>query len=189
MIAFNEFTNDVVKLKDTPWGTPAGVWDEVDELEMGNWLTRQHWLPSMPRGTLEEAVAMVAKRHRFHPVREQLEALRGKWDGTKRLGTWLRPGMGAPGSDAGLRFTGKWVLRLGIILMGLKVQTAFFGAAMAAPAATPTAAPVATAAAVPAPEEELADDEELPVLIEMPPLSKQMPLPTRATRPLALAGV
>lgn len=90
VIAFNEFTNDVVKLKDTPWGTPAGVWDEVDELEMGNWLTRQHWLPSMPRGTLEEAVAMVAKRHRFHPVREQLEALRGKWDGTKRLGTWLR---------------------------------------------------------------------------------------------------
>jgi uncharacterized integral membrane protein (TIGR00698 family) len=28
---------------------------------------------------------------------------------------------------AGLRFTGKWVLRLGIILMGLKVQTSFFG--------------------------------------------------------------
>lgn len=27
----------------------------------------------------------------------------------------------------GLRFTGKWILRLGIILMGLKVQTAFFG--------------------------------------------------------------
>src|SRR5687767_14842530 len=27
----------------------------------------------------------------------------------------------------GLRFTGKWILRLGIILMGLKVQTGFFG--------------------------------------------------------------
>ncbi len=27
----------------------------------------------------------------------------------------------------GLRFTGNWVLRLGIILMGMKVQTAFFG--------------------------------------------------------------
>ncbi len=27
----------------------------------------------------------------------------------------------------GLRFTGKWVLRLGIIAMGLKVQTSFFG--------------------------------------------------------------
>jgi putative DNA primase/helicase len=66
------------------------VWDETDELELGNWLVRQHWLPSMPRGTLEEAVAMVAKRHRFHPVRQQLDDLRGKWDGEKRLGTWLR---------------------------------------------------------------------------------------------------
>jgi putative DNA primase/helicase len=90
VIAFNEFTNDVVKLRDTPWGTPAGVWDEVDELEMGNWLTRVHWLPSMPRGTLEEAVAMVAKRHRFHPVRDRFDALRGTWDGDKRLATWLR---------------------------------------------------------------------------------------------------
>lgn len=90
VIAFNEFTNDVVKLKPTPWGTPAGVWDEVDELEMGNWLTRVHWLPSMPRGTLEEAVAMVAKRHRYHPVRDELNALQGTWDGTPRLATWLR---------------------------------------------------------------------------------------------------
>lgn len=90
VIAFNEFTNDVIKTRDTPWGTLAGVWDEVDELEMGNWLTRTHWLPSMPRGTLEEAVAMVAKRHRFHPVRQELDRLRGTWDGSKRLGTWLR---------------------------------------------------------------------------------------------------
>jgi uncharacterized integral membrane protein (TIGR00698 family) len=29
---------------------------------------------------------------------------------------------------SGLRFTGKWVLRLGIVLMGLKLQTNFFGA-------------------------------------------------------------
>ena len=90
VVAFNEFTNDVIKLRDTPWGTPAGVWDEVDELEMGNWLTRVHWLPSMPRGTLEESVAMVAKRHRYHPVRQEFEALRGKWDGKPRLATWLR---------------------------------------------------------------------------------------------------
>jgi uncharacterized integral membrane protein (TIGR00698 family) len=29
---------------------------------------------------------------------------------------------------SGLRYTGKWVLRLGIVLMGLKLQTSFFGA-------------------------------------------------------------
>lgn len=90
VIAFNDFTNDVIKLRDTPWGTPAGVWDEVDELELGNWLVREHWLPSMSRGTLEEAVSMVAKRHRYHPVRDELDALRGSWDRTKRLGSWLR---------------------------------------------------------------------------------------------------
>lgn len=89
LVAFNEFTNDVIKHRETPWGTAAGVWDEVDELEMGAWLTRAYWLPSCPRGTLEEAVAMVAKRHRYHPVRELFVGLRGKWDGTPRLGTWL----------------------------------------------------------------------------------------------------
>jgi putative DNA primase/helicase len=90
LIAFNEFTNDVVKLRDAPWGTPQGPWGEEDELELGNWLVRSHWLPSMPRGTLEEAVAMVAKRHRFHPVRKYLEGVRGSWDGEPRLRSWLR---------------------------------------------------------------------------------------------------
>lgn len=90
VIAYNEFTNNVVKLRAPPWGTPAGEWDEVDELEMGNWLTRSHWLPSMSRATLEEAVAMVAKRHRYHPVREALGQLKGTWDGEKRCSTWLR---------------------------------------------------------------------------------------------------
>jgi putative DNA primase/helicase len=90
LVAFNEFTNDVVKLADTPWGTTAGVWEETDELELGNWLVRRHRFPSVPRGTLEEAVAMVAKRHRYHPVRAELDRVRGRWDGEKRLACWLR---------------------------------------------------------------------------------------------------
>lgn len=89
VIGFNEFTNNVDKLKPTPWGTPAGAWDEVDELLMGEWLVREHRLPSVPRSTLEEAVLMVAKRHAYHPVRQQLQALRGRWDGQQRLATWL----------------------------------------------------------------------------------------------------
>ncbi len=88
VIAFNEFTNDVVKLKPTPWGTDEGGWAEVDDLLMGEWLVREYWLPSMPRGTLEEAVRMVAFRHRYHPVRAYLEAL--KWDEQPRLKTWLQ---------------------------------------------------------------------------------------------------
>lgn len=90
VIAFNEFTNDVIKLRATPWGTAAGVWDEVDDLLMGEWCTRSCFLPSMPRNTLEEAVRMVAYRHKYHPVRQRYERLRGTWDGKKRLRDWLR---------------------------------------------------------------------------------------------------
>ncbi|MEY2892669.1 MAG: hypothetical protein RJA98_2577 [Pseudomonadota bacterium] len=89
VIAFNDFTNNVMKLKAAPWGAPAGEWDEVEELELGNWLSRDHWLPPMSRQTLEEAVVMVARRRRFHPARERIESLRGTWDGTKRCATWL----------------------------------------------------------------------------------------------------
>lgn len=86
-IVYNEFTNDIIKPKPTPWGTPTGMWEEVDELKMGEWLVREHRLPSVPRSTLEEAVRMVAFNHRYHPVRDYLQGL--KWDGVKRLHTWL----------------------------------------------------------------------------------------------------
>ena len=91
VIAYNEFTNNVEKLKASPWGTKAGEWLEEDELEMGNWLVHKHHLPSMPRTALEEAVdddelarnpfrvftSMLATRDRrfFHPdLRDRVEA-------------------------------------------------------------------------------------------------------------------
>lgn len=89
LIAFNEFSNTVIKTRPSPWGTDAGVWEEADELLMGEWLVREHRLPSMPRGTLEEAVLMVAHRHSVHPIRDRIEGLRGQWDGEKRLKGWL----------------------------------------------------------------------------------------------------
>jgi predicted P-loop ATPase len=90
LIRFNEFSNNVAKTRPTPWGTAAGDWEESDELRMGDWLVREHWLPSMARATLEEAVLVVAARHAWHPVRQRVERCRGRWDGTPRLATWLR---------------------------------------------------------------------------------------------------
>jgi putative DNA primase/helicase len=89
-IAYCEFSNRVVKTRRSPWGTAPGEWGEEDELLMGQWLTQEYWLPSMARATLEEAVLMVSRRHAFHPVRARYEGLRGKHDGIRRLGTWLR---------------------------------------------------------------------------------------------------
>ena len=88
VLAYNEFTNDITKLRPTPWNTPAGPCCDVEDLLMGEWLVRAHWLPSMARNTLEEGMRMVATRHQFHPVRSYLQGLR--WDKQRRLSTWLR---------------------------------------------------------------------------------------------------
>lgn len=89
LIRFNAFSNNVEKGRATPWGTPAGDWQEHDELQMGDWLVREHGMPSMSRETLVEAVLVVARRHTCHPPRERMLALRGCWDQVPRLDEWL----------------------------------------------------------------------------------------------------
>lgn len=112
VIAFNDFTNNVVKLKPTPWGTAAGEWLEEDELEMGAWLVNEHCMPSMPRSGLEEAVKMVAGRHRYHPVRAYLSSIKGTWDGVPRLRTWLKRACHAEAPDDGMK-TDQYLARVG----------------------------------------------------------------------------
>ena len=92
LIAFNDFTNNIVKRRPAPWGTPEGEWQEADELLMGSWLVREHFFPSVSRQALEEAVQLVAKRNCFHPLREKVVALRGQWQPQRDaplLDTWL----------------------------------------------------------------------------------------------------
>jgi len=104
LLAWNDFANQVIKLQAPPWGGAAGHWLEHDELELGDWLTRRHGLPSMSRQTLVEAVQMVARRHSYHPVRQKLAGWRGTWDGCRRLDSWLmrccrKAGRALPGED------------------------------------------------------------------------------------------
>lgn len=128
LIRFNQFTNNVEKTRPAPWGSPAGEWLEADELQMGDWLVRAHWMPSMARATLEEAVLVVAHRHQFHPVREHMEGLRGKWDDTRRLSTWLQRCCLEPGEydetdmlQQYLALAGKWFL-MGMVARVLPEQ-------------------------------------------------------------------
>lgn len=90
LIRFNEFSNTVEKSRPAPWGSPAGEWLEADELLMGDWLVREHYMPSMARQALEEAVLVVARRHSYHPLRDRVQGLRGTWDGEPRLDMWLQ---------------------------------------------------------------------------------------------------
>ena len=104
---------------------------------------RPQWVPSrqdLPGLSLAAAVGLAASVVvRLLPaspfVSEVLVALvlgatllNGPW--RRVVGLELPSGEREPDRHAsGLRFTGKWVLRLGIVLMGFKVQTGFFGAA------------------------------------------------------------
>jgi virulence-associated protein E len=49
------------------------------------------------KGAMHEAVDKHAREHSFHPVRDYLNAL--KWDGKRRLGTWLAEYLGAEQND------------------------------------------------------------------------------------------
>jgi predicted P-loop ATPase len=89
LFAYNEFSNNVELTRRAPWGTMPGAVGEADDLELGDHLSRSLYLPPMGRQTLEEAISMVARRHAFHPPRRHFESLRGTWDNTRRLGTWL----------------------------------------------------------------------------------------------------
>jgi uncharacterized integral membrane protein (TIGR00698 family) len=99
------------------------------------------WLPSRPdlRGLgLAGAVgaASLALTRALPPTPLLSEVLVSLVLGAVVLNTPLRRaiGLALPSADRepdgyapGLRFTGKWVLRLAIVLLGLKVQTSFFG--------------------------------------------------------------
>jgi uncharacterized membrane protein YadS len=102
---------------------------------------RPQWIPSRPdlpgialASALGALALAVARALPPSPVVSDI--LFALLAGVVVLNTPLRAALGLamPAAErepdryaAGLRFTGKWVLRLGIILMGLKVQTSFFG--------------------------------------------------------------
>lgn len=88
VLAYNELSNNVQSRVLWPWphSKVGDVTDAVDLL-LGKYLTDTYGLPSIARAALTEAIQTVAHTRRFHPVREQLQAL--VWDGKSRIDKWL----------------------------------------------------------------------------------------------------
>lgn len=116
VLAFNEFANNAVKLKPPPWhrddmplgGAQAGEWTDGDDTRLQCWLQRAAGM-RVPVGVAVAAMAVVAQRTPFHPVREYLESL--AWDGVVRLPTWLATYAGAVDQPSEyLRRVGTWFL-------------------------------------------------------------------------------
>jgi putative DNA primase/helicase len=93
VIAFDQFSNQVVKRKPPPFAhSLPGPWDDGDDLETVLWIS-QHYGFNADKKLVMQAVLAVARRHQFHPVREWFATL--VWDKKPRLETWLAQYLGA----------------------------------------------------------------------------------------------
>ena len=107
VLAFDQFTLEVVALKPPPWPSPsAGTWTDHEERLVTVWL--QHRGIYVSVAVAGEAVQVVARDHLRHPVREYLESL--KWDGTKRIDSWLSLYLGVRCSDYAAAVGARWLI-------------------------------------------------------------------------------
>lgn len=99
ILAYNEFTDQTVFVKRAPWheeklNFPAGgkPWQDEDTILCRHFLSEKYKF-DLPSKTIDEAATVVSYMNTVHPVREYLSNL--KWDGKKRLDTWLTCYLGA----------------------------------------------------------------------------------------------
>lgn len=87
LVRQNDFTHLIERVKPTPWGHPAGEWNEEDDLMLGEYLLRTWRLGIKATGTLRNGVLMAARSNKYNPVLELIHS--EKWDGVERLEHWL----------------------------------------------------------------------------------------------------
>ena len=87
LVRQNDFTHLIERVKPTPWGHPAGEWNEEDDLMLGEYLLRNYGMAVKATSTLRNGVLMAARSNKYNPVLELIHSQ--KWDGVPRLEHWL----------------------------------------------------------------------------------------------------
>lgn len=90
-LAYNTMNLATVTLRDFPWRkvTP-GKNDQLtnaDRAQISMHIQCTYNMRRPPKEQVNDAIAVVAQDHAFHPVEEYLEGL--EWDGVSRIETWL----------------------------------------------------------------------------------------------------
>jgi len=113
VVAYDEFSLCVVKRKPPPYEhATLGEWDSTDDSRTALWLARldPEWSFTPSSDMVAEAIEVLARANAFHPVREYLAGLRGKWDGEKRLNGWLTKYLGVALSPYSARVARWWIM-------------------------------------------------------------------------------
>lgn len=108
VLAFSDFSIGTVALKPAPWPTAktGESWTDHEDRLTADWL--QHAGIIVPVEIAGQAVQVVAKDHRFHPVRGYLNSL--TWDGKPRIGRWLTEYLAVEESDYASAVGARWLL-------------------------------------------------------------------------------
>jgi predicted P-loop ATPase len=108
VLAFDDFAVRIAIQKQTPWGKePGEQWTDNDDRHTAIWL--QHAGIYVSTNQAGEAVQTVALESRVHPVRDYLNSLR--WDGEKRIGTWVNTYLGVdPDREIARSFGRLWLI-------------------------------------------------------------------------------
>ena len=108
VLAYDEFAERVVYRRRPPFmrtGPEFGEWSDYLDTKTAIWLQRVHETEFSPN-KVGQAVEVVARANRYHPVREALEAL-APWDGIDRLEMWPMDFLGVADSPYA-RLVAKW---------------------------------------------------------------------------------
>lgn len=88
-LRYSELSNDIEICGKLPWNdrrTLSKRWTDEDTIHLKYYMATIT-KTEFPTPVVMEAAYIVAARHMYHPVRDYLNKL--KWDGKKRLDTWL----------------------------------------------------------------------------------------------------
>lgn len=108
VVAYEEFSGQVVKLKPPPFDKgELGEWTDMDDLRTALWMQQKYSFH--PREDIVmKAVLLVADLQSHHVVRAYLDPL--QWDGVERLAHWMVDFLGAEDSEYVRRVGRKWMI-------------------------------------------------------------------------------
>jgi putative DNA primase/helicase len=108
VIAYDEFSGQVVKLKPPPFaGAELGEWSDMDDLRCTLWMQQKYGFA--PRqDVVMGGVLLVADLCKYHVVRNYLGAL--AWDSVPRLERWLVDRLGADDTPYNRTVARKWLI-------------------------------------------------------------------------------
>ena len=95
-VGYNEMTHSIVARRSLPWRRVTGesVWSDADDAALRYFLEQFYGLSGKDK--IFDGLNVVAESHKFHPVRDYLDAC--EWDGVPRLERLLVDYLGAEDS-------------------------------------------------------------------------------------------